>query len=181
MFFLCFFCPLSFFSQSEVPRSSPIAPAFSAFEHATGKEVARQLTLMDHRVFSCVAFEELHAQCWLKQPHMAPNVRHLILEFSRLSMWMAYSVVREFDLRARTAVLAFLVDVGYQCLKLGNFHGAALVAAVLATPPLRRLKKTLGSLPSKVENEGRNVQECHSHAWWRRCRVVIASTSCATS
>ncbi len=106
---------------------------------------------------------------------MAPNVRHLIAEFNRISMWVAYQICREPDLKQRTAIMAFLIDVGwrgkrtracvYVCvwaaldghacgaaLGLGNYNAAMEVVAALATSPCRRLKKTFAALPSKHES-----------------------------
>lgn len=79
---------------------------------------ARQIALLEHGAFSCIGSEEFQSQRWNKQPQFSPNLRHLIHDFNRMSMWVAYMIVREFDLKTRVIVMAYMIDVGYQSYKV---------------------------------------------------------------
>jgi hypothetical protein len=113
---------------------------FALFAETQLPPQARQISLLDYGAFCCIDAEELQSQRWNKNPHLAPNVRHLITDFNRVSMWIAYCIVREYDAKTRVVVMSFLIDVGYQALKMGNFNAAMQTVGAFANSSIRRLK-----------------------------------------
>lgn len=148
--------------KSFAVRMSPYSPSFVLHEHVDPKEVAHQVTLMEHAAFSCIGLDELQSQRWNKQPHLAANVRFLMGEFNRLSIFLAYMIVREFDLRQRVAVMQFCIDVGYEAFKSGNFNMCNIVVGALASSAVRRLKKTFSQLSSKHTTRLEKIRQCMS-------------------
>jgi RasGEF domain/RasGEF N-terminal motif len=109
-------------------------------------EVAQQMSLIEFALFRAI------------QPHeclprgsrgKAPSVEAIISRFNLVSNWVATEVLMPTSTKQRVAVLKHFVQVALKCRALNNFNTLLEITAGLNMAPVRRLKKTWLSLPSK--------------------------------
>mmetsp|Transcript_10224 Transcript_10224/g.41632 ORF Transcript_10224/g.41632 Transcript_10224/m.41632 type:complete len:550 (-) Transcript_10224:48-1697(-) len=121
------------------------------FSHLTPLEVARQLTLLDHRLYRAIRPEELLLQNWTKEGTkeiFSSNVLASIRHFCNIGKWVVTEIVSTPDLDKRVASLARFIKTVNECLKLHNFNGAMAIISGLQNHSVYRLTKTWESLPS---------------------------------
>jgi hypothetical protein len=94
--------------------------------HLHPLEVARQMTLLDHRLYRGIKPEECLHMRWTKddKDDLAPNVLASIRQFCNVGLWAVYEIVRENDIEKRAQVLFKLIQIAYENLKLNNFNGS---------------------------------------------------------
>eukprot|EP00297_Palpitomonas_bilix_P009875 CAMPEP_0113890886 /NCGR_PEP_ID=MMETSP0780_2-20120614/14421_1 /TAXON_ID=652834 /ORGANISM="Palpitomonas bilix" /LENGTH=279 /DNA_ID=CAMNT_0000880385 /DNA_START=121 /DNA_END=960 /DNA_ORIENTATION=- /assembly_acc=CAM_ASM_000599 len=107
-------------------------------------EVARQLTLLDHSLFSSIHPRELLSQRWVKaeKERASPNVLAMITRFNVVSKWVSSEVVRVGEVGKRAAVVKKFIAIAKECRALNNFNGTLSITTGLSASPVHRLKKT---------------------------------------
>ena len=138
-----------------VPGFPDVLPSTAAagallFAGIAPRELARQLTLLEHRLFRAIRLCELTDVAWQDEQHRtarAPNVV-AFTEFSdTVSTWVATEVVLASDLRLRAAVLAHMVDLADECLRLQNYNGLLEIMLGLMNASVSRLRQTWAAVP----------------------------------
>lgn len=127
---------------------SKSGPALLTFH---SEEIARQLTLLEHRRLQTLDLTELVACKWTKPGNQAPTLNRVAKALDRLTGWFAQQVVQESDLRLRVRVLAQLIDIGHHLLAFRNFNTLLGIFLALFLPSISRLTNTWRvRLPSLV-------------------------------
>ncbi|KAL7424779.1 Ras guanine nucleotide exchange factor bud5 [Cryptotrichosporon argae] len=108
-------------------------------------ELARQLTLMESRLFQAVAPEDLLMTG--KKP--VPQLKRLSTVSNQITGWVADGILNETDAKRRAALLKFYIKLAEKCLSLNNFSSLFAVVAGLNSSTILRLKKTWDALSSK--------------------------------
>ncbi len=87
-------------------------------------EVARQLSILEHNLFSAIEGCELLNQCWNKEQKEidAPNVTLTIRRFNQMSGWITSLIVKVKPLKPRVALLRRFIDIADACRQLNNFN-----------------------------------------------------------
>lgn len=118
------------------------------------KEVARQITLIDHEMFRGVTV----ADCLHKVNSVVSKVERETVagqrsvekfahRFNQMSNWVMVSILSQDSHEQRAVILSHMIQVARQCLHYRNFNGVvAIVVAGLGSSPIRRLKKTWEAL-----------------------------------
>eukprot|EP00297_Palpitomonas_bilix_P023714 CAMPEP_0113894482 /NCGR_PEP_ID=MMETSP0780_2-20120614/16752_1 /TAXON_ID=652834 /ORGANISM="Palpitomonas bilix" /LENGTH=629 /DNA_ID=CAMNT_0000885047 /DNA_START=31 /DNA_END=1920 /DNA_ORIENTATION=- /assembly_acc=CAM_ASM_000599 len=125
------------------------------------EEIARQLTLIDFKIFSSIKPVELLNQAWNKPKlkHRAPNVLAMISRFNGVSNWVARAVVEKEKLKDRVQVLTKLVTIAEHLRGLNNFNAAMAVVAGLSNAAVHRLRHTFDDLPRKSADALKALKE----------------------
>ncbi|KAJ5963407.1 Guanine-nucleotide dissociation stimulator CDC25 [Penicillium vulpinum] len=127
------------------------------------KEIARQLTIMEARVFDKVQRDEFLNKNWeIKEspstPELAPNVRALIRYSNQLSNWVCALILAESELKKRTQVIGHLVNVANTCHELHNYSAVVSILAGLESAPIYRLARTWAMVTERSCNTLRPLQ-----------------------
>ena len=76
-------------------------------------ELARQLTLIEYRLYVAIKPAECLGQNWMskKKEELAPNILAMISHFNYISNWISSEVVKCADLRERTLILKHAIEI----------------------------------------------------------------------
>ena len=141
-------------------------------------ELARQFTVMEARLFCAIAPDELLRQDFGKKQHAATsNVKAMSALSTRITGWIAETILDESDARKRTALLKYfikLADVRSTDRRLGltaqrlaslhNFNTLFAVLAALGSSTIARLRKTWDGLSNKHKLTIESLRRLTDHA-----------------
>jgi len=113
-------------------------------------DVARQLTLIEARLFRAVPVLELLHQKWTGKRGGAPALLEAIAQFNRVSGWVQTEIIKERDLHRRTKLLDLIIRIAYQCNELHNYNCAFAIMSALGGAAISRLKHTWRLLSEKT-------------------------------
>jgi hypothetical protein len=106
-------------------------------------EVARQMTLLDHEVFSRIQPLELLGQKWTKHRHEAPNVLAMIGRFNSTAAWVTRMILSFPEPPLRGAVFSQLLRIAHHLSTFRSWGSLCAIMGGLVSPPVSRLKRTL--------------------------------------
>lgn len=108
----------------------------------SAKELARQLTLIEYKLFAAINPSECVAQHWMskKKEELAPNILKMISRFNDVSNWVASEIVKCTELAPRTAVLKMVIEIAERCYELNNFNAVMEIISGLHSSSVFRLK-----------------------------------------
>ncbi|AEO58085.1 hypothetical protein MYCTH_2305137 [Thermothelomyces thermophilus ATCC 42464] len=120
-------------------------------------EFARQLTIIESRLYSKIKSTECLNKTWQKkvaegEPEPAPNVKALILHSNQMTNWVAEMILSQTDIRKRVVVIKHFVSVADKCRSLNNFSTLTSIISALGTAPIARLKRTWDQVPARVNS-----------------------------
>lgn len=86
-------------------------------------EFARQLTIIESRLYSKIKATECLNKTWQKKvadgdPDAAPNVKALILHSNQMTNWVAEMILNQMDVKKRVVVIKHFVAVADVCLRI---------------------------------------------------------------
>ncbi|RMD45059.1 hypothetical protein DV735_g220, partial [Chaetothyriales sp. CBS 134920] len=143
------------------PAPSPILPKNMKklkFLDIVALEFARQLTIMESKLYSRIKAVEFLDKTWQKkntkgQGHdPAPNVKALILHSNQLTNWVAEMILQHPEVKKRVAVIKHFVAIAEKCLSLNNFSSLTAIVSAMGTAPILRLARTWAQVPAKTTN-----------------------------
>ncbi|KAB5570826.1 ras guanine nucleotide exchange factor domain-containing protein [Coniochaeta sp. 2T2.1] len=126
-------------------------------------EFARQLTIIESRLYGRIKLTECLNKTWQKkvgegEPEPAPNVKYLILHSNQMTNWVAEMILAQTDVRKRVVVIKHFVAVADKCRSLNNFSTLTSIISALATAPISRLKRTWDQVPQRVHGTLENMR-----------------------
>ncbi|KAI9101897.1 ras guanine nucleotide exchange factor domain-containing protein [Phlyctochytrium arcticum] len=129
-------------------------------------ELARQLTVMESKVFGAIQPTELVGQLWTKKSDtsMAIHVRQMTRSANELTSWVAGAILAEQDIKRRAAVLKHFIKVGERCHSLNNFNTLMAILSALNSSTIIRLKKTWELLSSKTKASFDALRKATDHS-----------------
>eukprot|EP01117_Protostelium_nocturnum_P002117 TRINITY_DN1275_c0_g1_i2.p1 TRINITY_DN1275_c0_g1~~TRINITY_DN1275_c0_g1_i2.p1 ORF type:complete len:961 (-),score=434.76 TRINITY_DN1275_c0_g1_i2:148-3030(-) len=129
-------------------------------------EIARQLTLIEFKIFAKIKTNELLNQSWNKEKlqHRAPNILSLISRANKLSFWVASVILWFPKVADRTKVVAKLINIGQHMLQLSNFNTLMGLLAGLNVSAVSRLRHTWAGLTPVLKETYTNLQAVFSPA-----------------
>ncbi|KAJ6235043.1 guanine nucleotide exchange factor [Anaeramoeba flamelloides] len=114
-------------------------------------ELARQLTIIEMKMFQKISLREFLKKRWSKDKGKdAPNLIKFIDHFNNISSWFVKSVLHFEKLQLRVITITNLVNLGMQFLKLNNLNGVMEVVAALNHAAIMRMKNTWAKLGQEV-------------------------------
>jgi len=128
---------------------------FDLLQHP--KELARQITLIDHECFCAVTATDVQKKIAMgtgKKRKVPPeeklSVERVADRFNQLSTWVAATIVTEKSIEKRANMFINFIETAKLCLELRNFNAVmAIVVAALGSAPVRRLHKTKELVPKE--------------------------------
>jgi hypothetical protein len=126
--------------QLKVPEGgfSPVDLILQSSE----SEIARQLTLIEFRIFAKIKSAELLNQAWntSKLKYRSPNVLDMISRANRISFWVASCVVWNTKLADRAKTMIKFIQIAQQLHQIHNFSTLIAIIAGLNMSAVSRLK-----------------------------------------
>ncbi|GAA6009704.1 uncharacterized protein JCM10292_003626 [Rhodotorula paludigena] len=114
-------------------------------------ELARQLTIMDGRLFQRITSQECLGKAWPKQfGSEAPNISAMIDMSNAVTRWVTESILSQDDLKKRASVIKHFVAIAERCLSLNNFSTLIHIIAGLNSTPIHRLRRTWEAVSQKA-------------------------------
>ncbi|KAF7714283.1 Cell division control protein [Penicillium ucsense] len=118
-------------------------------------EFARQLTIIESRLYSKIRPTECLNKTWQKKvgpddPEPAANVKALILHSNQLTNWVAEMILTQSDVKKRVVVIKHFVNVADKCRALNNYSTLTSIISALGTAPIHRLGRTWGQVSGRT-------------------------------
>ncbi|KAJ3412893.1 hypothetical protein HDV05_008757 [Chytridiales sp. JEL 0842] len=127
-------------------------------------EVARQLTLLQTRLFCGIHPMELIGQAWSKKGGVAPNVRGMTDLSNKITSWAVFNILNESDVRGRANMIKTFVKICDRLIFLQNFDGAMALLSAFNSSTVSRLRRTWGIVSSKTMTMLDNVKKVTDNA-----------------
>ncbi|KAJ5724002.1 hypothetical protein N7488_002037 [Penicillium malachiteum] len=120
-------------------------------------EFARQLTIIESRLYSKIRATECLNKTWQKkvgpdEPEPASNVKALILHSNQLTNWVAEMILTQGDVKKRVVVIKHFVNVADKCRSLNNYSTLTSIISALGTAPIHRLGRTWGQVSGRTSS-----------------------------
>ncbi|KAH8429551.1 putative cell division control protein Cdc25 [Aspergillus melleus] len=118
-------------------------------------EFARQLTIIESRLYSKIRPTECLNKTWQKkvgpdEPEPASNVKALILHSNQLTNWVAEMILNQSDVKKRVVVIKHFVNVADKCRALNNYSTLTSIISALGTAPIHRLGRTWAQVSGRT-------------------------------
>ncbi|CBQ71729.1 guanyl nucleotide exchange factor Sql2 [Sporisorium reilianum SRZ2] len=139
-------------------------------------ELARQLTILDSKLYCAIQPEELLGSKFTKETKAAGasddvHVKSMSSMSTRITGWISECILGEADARKRTQLLKFFIKLGDRCEQLNNFHTLMAIQCALNSSTIARLKKTWDGLSAKyrgmMDHQRRAVEHTRNYAGYR--------------
>ncbi|KAG5461936.1 MAG: ras guanine nucleotide exchange factor domain-containing protein [Olpidium bornovanus] len=118
------------------------------------QELARQITLMQMRIFCAIRYYELINQEFSKKTSsVAVNVRAMSTMSTQITGWIAETILRENDIKRRCALIKHCVKIAERCMSLQNYDALMAILCALNSSTIARLKQTWGMLSNKGKSK----------------------------
>lgn len=106
-------------------------------------EVARQITLIDSKVYCSIKVFELVGQEFMnKESAVAVNVKAMSTLSNGITTWVAESILKDADPKKRAVVVKFFIKVAEKLLSLNNFKSLVDILCAINSSTIDRLRKT---------------------------------------
>ncbi|GAA5883613.1 hypothetical protein JCM16303_004913 [Sporobolomyces ruberrimus] len=136
------------------PLPSPIIPRNLKkikFLDIEPLELARQLTIMDGRLFQRITPQECLGKAWPKEfGSEAVNISAMIDMSNAITRWVTETILAQDDQKKRASIVKHFVAVAERCLLLNNFSTLIHIIAGLNSTPIHRLRRTWESVSQKA-------------------------------
>jgi hypothetical protein len=125
-------------------------------------ELARQLTIMESRLYAQITPEEIleSGQDGAKPP---VNVKEVSSLSTAITGWVAESILNERDTKKRTALVKFFIKVADRCVGLHNYSTFRSLLAALDSSTISRLHQTWMGLPQKTKQQLETLRRLADH------------------
>ncbi|RUS17998.1 ras guanine nucleotide exchange factor domain-containing protein, partial [Endogone sp. FLAS-F59071] len=107
-------------------------------------ELARQLTIMDSRLYTKIKPVECLDKAWSCEDseNEAVNVKACIEYHNQVTAWVSDSILSQGEVKKRTAIIKHWVQVAEKCRILNNFNTCMAILASFDSSAIGRLKRT---------------------------------------
>ncbi|KAM9980626.1 hypothetical protein ACTFIY_002951 [Dictyostelium cf. discoideum] len=132
-----------------------------SFMDYSPQDIAKQLTLIEFKLFQSVKMKELYHKSWTiskSKFENSPNIMSLITMSNKIANWVATEVVTTPHPKKRVEVLKRFISVAEHCKKINNFNTLMEVISGLSNSAVSRLKETWKSLPTRYVNSFNSLQ-----------------------
>ncbi|KAG9018074.1 hypothetical protein FRB90_012370 [Tulasnella sp. 427] len=125
-------------------------------------EVARQLTLMEAKLYSDVPAQELIELG--KAGAKATQVKAISSFSTAVTGWVSESILGESDQKKRAGLLKYYIKVADRCVGLHNYSTMRSILAALDSSTISRLTKTWSHLSAKYKAQLDGMRRLTDHA-----------------
>jgi hypothetical protein len=123
-------------------------------------ELAKQLTIIESKIFLSIKPEELLNQNFTKRTHLSPNIQQSLMFTNLLSSYVLDSILEEqLPLKKRMLRLKIWLNIALSCYYLKNFNSLAAIVISLQSHILSRLEELWSLLPEKYHSLFRDLKK----------------------
>lgn len=107
-------------------------------------EMARQLTIMDFKLYSAIKPIECLDKAWSSQEddQVADNIRASIEYCNQVTSWVSDVILSQHDIKKRSVLIKYWVQVAERCRILNNFNTCMAILSAFDNSSVGRLKRT---------------------------------------
>ncbi|KAI7871657.1 ras guanine nucleotide exchange factor domain-containing protein [Spinellus fusiger] len=110
-------------------------------------EMARQLTIMDFKLYSSIRPVECLDKAWSRDPNeeegnVAVNIRASIEYCNQVTSWVSDAILSQGDIKKRSTLIKYWVQVAEKCRLLNNFNTCMAILSAFDNSSVGRLKRT---------------------------------------
>ncbi|BGP51674.1 Ras guanine nucleotide exchange factor bud5 [Rhodotorula kratochvilovae] len=155
------------------PTLAGRTPLLSSVTELDPLELARQLTIMEARVYGAIRADELlgagngaaggKSGAEAARVAEATNVRKMSALSTRLTGWITETILGEQDQKRRTSLVKFFIKLGDRLLSLANYNALFAVFTALNSSTITRLRKTWDGLAPKYRAIFETLRKATDH------------------
>ncbi|KAG0749124.1 hypothetical protein G6F16_003124 [Rhizopus arrhizus] len=106
-------------------------------------EMARQLTIMDFKLYSSIRPIECLDKAWSRDDDsVAVNIRASIEYCNQVTSWVSDVILSQQDIKKRSVMIKYWVQVAEKCRMLNNFNTCMAILSAFDNSSVGRLKRT---------------------------------------
>jgi len=115
-------------------------------------ELARQLSLVESKLFCQIQANECLGKAWPKEfaKEGTPNIKAMIDMSNALTRWVAETILLQVEQKKRASTIKHFILVADRCRSLNNFSTLMQIIAGLNSTPIYRLRRTWETIPQKT-------------------------------
>eukprot|EP01125_Pyxidicula_operculata_P020240 TRINITY_DN7453_c0_g1_i2.p1 TRINITY_DN7453_c0_g1~~TRINITY_DN7453_c0_g1_i2.p1 ORF type:complete len:631 (-),score=132.31 TRINITY_DN7453_c0_g1_i2:71-1963(-) len=125
------------------------------------EEIARQLTLIDHEIFSRIDRSEMVKTRWLDEK-TSPTLHHSSHRINQLAHWFAFQIMDELKPKLRIKMLEHIIKVAMYLLRLQNFNSLMAVYLALNFPSVSNQEQLWKGVKSKTISMWKRISDIMS-------------------
>ncbi|KAI8808077.1 hypothetical protein BJ742DRAFT_772401 [Cladochytrium replicatum] len=128
-------------------------------------EIARQVCLMDQRIYHAIRTKELLNQNWTRnstKDKFAPNVMEMIRAFNSFVDVVTIQVMSRKTPKNRALLLKHFTSVAKRLLELNNFNSCQAILTAMTSASIHRLRKSWELVPRKNQQDLRSLLQLFS-------------------
>ncbi|KAG2234546.1 hypothetical protein INT48_007359 [Thamnidium elegans] len=123
-------------------------------------EVARQLTIMDFKLYSSIRPIECLGKAWSKDSsENAVNVKQSIDYCNQLTSWVTGSILSNKEAKKRVVVIKHWSQVANRCLEMNNYNTCMAILSAFDNSAIGRLKKTWELVSSRTSQSLAHIRK----------------------
>ncbi|CAM0140420.1 unnamed protein product [Umbelopsis sp. WA50703] len=118
-------------------------------------ELARQLTILDFKLYSSIRPIECLNKAWSKDDargDIAVNVKSSIEFCNQVTAWVTDTILSQNEIRKRTNVIKYWVQVAERCRQLNNFNTCMAILSAFDNSAIGRLKRTWDIVGARTQH-----------------------------
>ncbi|KAJ5073316.1 guanine nucleotide exchange factor [Anaeramoeba ignava] len=115
-------------------------------------EIARQITLHTHNLFTKIKTQELLNHSWTKKnkKELSPNITSLIRRFNYISDWVSSQILKEKKMNKRVKIMKKMIQIIEELFLIRNYNDVMCFVAGIQNSSISRLTKTWKKIPKKI-------------------------------
>ncbi|KAL9555088.1 hypothetical protein MBANPS3_002511 [Mucor bainieri] len=125
-------------------------------------ELARQMTIMDFRLYNRIKPVECLDKNWGKpdsdQSHIAANVKASIEHSNQVTAWVTDSILSKEEVKKRAVVLKHWIFVAERCRLLNNYNTCMAILSAFDNGSIGRLKRTWELISARTMQILQNIR-----------------------
>ncbi|KAI8646175.1 ras guanine nucleotide exchange factor domain-containing protein [Parasitella parasitica] len=123
-------------------------------------ELARQLTIMDFKLYSSIQPIECLGKAWSRDyADNAANVKLSIDYCNRLTSWVTGSILSNKEAKKRVVVIKHWSQVANRCLEMQNYNTCMAILSAFDNSAIGRLKKTWELVSSRTSQSLAHIRK----------------------
>ncbi|KAI9358804.1 ras guanine nucleotide exchange factor domain-containing protein [Pilaira anomala] len=123
-------------------------------------ELARQLTIMDFKLYSSLCPIECLGKAWSKNlSENAVNVKQFISYCNQLTSWVACSILCDKEAKKHVIVVKHWSQAANRCLEMNNYNTCMAILSGFDNSAIRRLRKTRDLVSSRTEQSINHIRK----------------------
>eukprot|EP01127_Copromyxa_protea_P000196 TRINITY_DN10185_c0_g1_i1.p1 TRINITY_DN10185_c0_g1~~TRINITY_DN10185_c0_g1_i1.p1 ORF type:complete len:1047 (-),score=228.31 TRINITY_DN10185_c0_g1_i1:56-2896(-) len=138
-------------SAADIPRSYPPKDATVPLLDCNSEEIARQLTMIEWKMWSAIKPYEFLNLAWTKKDRAkrSGNVIAMIERFNYVSGWVATMICMSEKPKERVRITHKFIEIAHKLYLMNNFNGLMALISGLNRGPVYRLKQTFAAVEAK--------------------------------